>query len=86
LHFQIILDLLGNKENFPGVGEEYLIDVWSKISPDPNLILKIPKSFFDNNKNFKDILKKRKKNISLNLSLSYNKPLHMLEAKDQYFF
>ena len=86
LHFQIILDLLNNKENFPGVGEEYLIDVWSKISPDPNLILKIPNSFFDNNKNFKDILKKRKKNISHNLSISYNQPLHILEAKDQYFF
>ena len=86
LHFQIILDLLDNKENFPGVGEEYLIDVWSKISPDPNLILKIPNSFFENNKNFEDILKKRKKNISRNLTISYNKPLHMLEAKDQYFF
>ena len=86
LHFQIIIDLLGNKENFPGVGEEFLIDIWSKISPDPNLILRIPNSFFNNNNKFLDILKKRKKNISHNFSISYNKPLHMLEAKDQYFF
>ncbi len=86
LHFQIILDLLGEKTNFPGVGEEYLIDVWSKISPDPNLILKIPNSFFKNKQDFKTILKKRKKNISHNLSISYDHPLHMLEAKDQYFF
>ena len=86
LHFQIILDLLDNNENFPGVGEEYLIDIWSKISPDPNLILKFPNSFFSVKKNFEDILKIRKKNISRNLSISYNQPLHMLEAKDQYFF
>ncbi|PPR45273.1 MAG: 5-aminovalerate aminotransferase DavT [Alphaproteobacteria bacterium MarineAlpha5_Bin7] len=86
LHFQIILDLMNNKENFPGVGEEFLIDIWSKISPDPNFILGIPDSFFSNNINFENILKKRKKNISKNFSISYDKPLHMLEAKDQFFF
>ena len=86
LHFQIILDLLGHDKNFPGVGEEFLFNIWNKISPDPNLILRIPKSFYSNNNNFKDTLKKRKKNISDNLSISYKKPLHMLEAKDQYFF
>ncbi len=86
LHFQIIIDLLNHNENFPGVGEEFLIDVWSKISPDPNLILRFPNSFFNNNNKFLDILKRRKKNISHNFSISYNKPLHMLEAKDQFFF
>ena len=86
LHFQIILDLLGHDKNFPGVGEEFLFNIWNKISPDPNLILRIPKSFYSNNNNFKDTLKKRRKNISDNLSISYKKPLHMLEAKDQYFF
>ena len=86
LHFQIILDLLGHDKNFPGVGEEFLFNIWNKISPDPNLILRIPKSFYSKNNNFKDTLKKRRKNISDNLSISYKKPLHMLEAKDQYFF
>ena len=86
LHFQIILDLLNNKYNFPGVGDELLIDIWSKISPDPNLILKIPDSFFNNNNNFFAVLNKRKQNISQNLSISYDKPLHILEAKNQYFF
>ena len=32
------------------------------------------------------MLSKRKKNIGLNLSISYEKPLHMLEAKDQFFY
>ena len=46
LHFQITLDMMGEKENFPGVSEDILLDLWSKISPDPNLILGIPRFFF----------------------------------------
>ena len=34
----------------------------------------------------RDILLKRKKNIGRNLSISYQEPLHMLEAKDQFFY
>ena len=83
IHFQIILDLMSNKENFPGVGEEFLIDVWSSISPDPNLILGLPNTFLNNNNEFNEILKIRKKNISKNFSISYEVPLHILEAKGQ---
>ena len=46
LHFQISIDMMGERENFPGVSEDILLSVWSKISPDPNLILGIPNSFF----------------------------------------
>ena len=86
LHFQISLDMMGEKENFPGVSEDILLDIWSKVSPDPNLILGIPNSFFENKKNYKDLLLKRQLLISKNFSLSYKKPLHMLEAKNQYFY
>ena len=86
LHFQVILDLLDNNKNFPGVGEEFLIDIWTKISPNPNLVIGIPNTFFSHNNKFSDILKKRQKNISNNFSISYKKPLHMLEAKDQFFY
>ena len=40
--------IMGEKENFPGVSEDILISMWSKISPDPNLILGITNSFFTN--------------------------------------
>ena len=42
LHFQISIDMMGEKNNFPGVSEDFLLDLWSKISPDPNHILGIP--------------------------------------------
>ena len=86
LHFQIMTSLLDEVNNFPGVGEEYLLKIWEQISPDPNIILKIPKTFFTNKSKILNVLSKRKKNIGLNLSISYEKPLHMLEAKDQYFY
>ncbi len=42
LHFQIITDLLEQHGgNFFGVGHRSLWDIWSAISPDPNLILRL---------------------------------------------
>ncbi|MFX0077422.1 MAG: phosphotransferase, partial [Candidatus Hermodarchaeota archaeon] len=41
LHFQIIIDMLGRKGDFPGVISESQRDIWLSICPDPNLILKI---------------------------------------------
>ena len=86
LHFQISLDMMGEKENFPGVSESILLHLWSKISPDPNLILGIPNSFFKKNESVKNLLLKRNSLISKSLSISYQKPLHILESKNQYFY
>ena len=86
LHFQIMTSLLNEVDNFPGVGEEYLLKIWEQISPDLNSILQIPKSFFINKVKKEKILLKRKKNIAQNLSISYREPLHMLEAKGQFFY
>ena len=86
LHFQISLDMMGEKENFPGVSEDILLDLWSKISPDPNLILSIPNSFFKKNETVENLILKRNLLLSKSFSLSYKKPLHILEAKNQYFY
>ena len=86
LHFQIMTSLLNEVDNFPGVGEDYLLKIWEQISPDPNIILQIPESFFINKVQKEKILLKRKKNIARNLSISYQDPLHMLEAKGQFFY
>lgn len=43
IHVQIITDLLAQTDgNFFGVGHASLWDVWSDISPDPNLLLRLP--------------------------------------------
>lgn len=47
LHFQIVTDLLEQHSgNFFGVGHESLWDVWQSVSPDPNLILRLPPALF----------------------------------------
>ncbi len=48
LHLQLITDRLGQagKANFPGVGHRSLWPVWAVISPDPNLILRLPPGLF----------------------------------------
>lgn len=47
LHFQIITDRLDQTGgNFFGVGHESLWDVWSEISPDANLILRLPEASY----------------------------------------
>ena len=56
-----------------------------QISPDPNIILKIPNLFLIIKKKKKNIIQIIK-NIGKNFSVSYKEPLHILEAKDQYFY
>lgn len=47
LHFQIITDMLDQSGgNFFGVGQESLWDIWQAVSPDPNLILRLPPDRF----------------------------------------
>jgi murein DD-endopeptidase MepM/ murein hydrolase activator NlpD len=42
LHFQVITDRLSQTTNFFGVGHRSLWPVWTAISPDPNLLLRLP--------------------------------------------
>ncbi|MBW6418652.1 peptidoglycan DD-metalloendopeptidase family protein [Celeribacter sp. PS-C1] len=47
LHFQLITSLLSQTGgNFFGVGHDSLWPVWAEISPDPNLILRLPEAAF----------------------------------------
>ena len=47
IHFQVMTDMLDqNSGNFFGVGHESLVDVWSEICLDPNLILGLPADAF----------------------------------------
>jgi murein DD-endopeptidase MepM/ murein hydrolase activator NlpD len=42
LHFQVITDTLGMRGDFPGVARPSQRNLWKALSPDPNLILRIP--------------------------------------------
>ncbi len=87
LHFQIIVDLLGLEENFPGVGQASCLEVWSSLCPDPNLVLQIPASCFPQPSPSKvQTAAKRKSVTGGNLSLSYRQPLKIVRGWMQYLY
>ncbi|MBL7816734.1 MAG: aminotransferase class III-fold pyridoxal phosphate-dependent enzyme [Saprospiraceae bacterium] len=84
LHFQIMLDLLGYENDFPGVALPSKLDIWASISPDPNTLFK--------DKNLKPytipdheaMLAFRRQHLGKSLSISYKKPLRILRGERQY--
>jgi 4-aminobutyrate aminotransferase-like enzyme/Ser/Thr protein kinase RdoA (MazF antagonist) len=87
LHFQIIVDLLDMDAEFPGVGYASQRDTWRGLSPDPNLILRIPNDRFPPREQSPGhILARRSAVIGNNLRLSYRKPLQVVRGWMQYLF
>lgn len=87
LHFQIILDQLDLGRDFPGVCRASERDLWTSVSPDPNLILGIPAtSFGERNLTTDETLAKRKRLLSPSLSLSYRRPLRIVRGFGTYLY
>ncbi len=88
LHFQVMLNMLGNEGDFPGVAFPEEKAVWKSFCPDPNFILNIEKlkNQKQENLNADEILQKRNKYLGPNLSLSYKKPLHIVRGYMQYLY
>ena len=85
LHFQIILDLLGNTNDFPGVCLHDQKEVWQSICPDPQKIAGIEINA-PTISTTEALLEKRKSSLGSNLSLSYKKPLHIQRGYGQYLY
>lgn len=80
LHFQLMLDLLGNTTDFPGVAFPKEAQVWKSICPDPNQLFKLP-SLEEKAKSLDEkTFDYRKEHLGKSLSLSYIKPLKMVRG------
>jgi 4-aminobutyrate aminotransferase-like enzyme/Ser/Thr protein kinase RdoA (MazF antagonist) len=87
LHFQIIIDMLGEFGNFPGVASPTDRDLWLNISPDPNTILGIPNGCSPSTgRSQEDILACRRRSLGRNLSISYKNPLKIVRGSKQYLY
>ncbi|MBZ0244388.1 MAG: aminotransferase class III-fold pyridoxal phosphate-dependent enzyme [Cyclobacteriaceae bacterium] len=86
LHFQIMLDTLEKKGDFPGVAAPMLIDVWKSICPDPWLLVTGTLSPHTHTNENAKLLSFRKQHLGKNLSLSYHKPLMMQRGYMQYLY
>ncbi len=86
LHFQIIIDLLG-EDNFPGVCSPKLRRLYTSLSPDPNLILQLPfQTAAPERPSSGELLKRRSASLNPALSLSYQDPLQIEGGFMQYLY
>ena len=87
VHFQIILDLLDLGADFPGVARASQRNVWTSLSPDPNLLLGIPAERFPAQPPTRDAtLSARRQLLGKNLSVSYDAPLKIVRGWMQYLY
>ncbi len=88
LHFQILLDTLNIKGDFPGAIFPHEVNVWKSICPDPMGSLNNP--FFpiikNHNQSKKEILARRKNTLGSSLSISYESPLIIVRGYMQWLY
>ena len=87
LHVQIITDRLGMAGDFPGVGQPSLWPIWNKISPDPNLILRLaPETYVADPAPPPVLLERRARLLGPSLSISYRKKLKIVRGRGAYLY
>ncbi len=82
LHVQIFLDPLGFEGTFPGVAAPSQRETWLSVSPDPNHLLRIPGvARAARPRASQEIVEHRAKRLGPSLSLSYDRPLHIVRGR-----
>ncbi len=87
LHFQIVTDVLDRVGEFPGVAAPSERAVWLGLSPDPNLVLRLPNGVRAEDRTKRAaLLTARRARLGPNLSLHYVEPLHIVRGRGQYLY
>ena len=86
LHFQIMLDMLGSKTDFPGVAYPDEIRTWESLCPNPNMLFNEVALIPSKSVAKTDILSFRKEHLGKSLSLSYDEPLNIVRGSGAYLF
>jgi 4-aminobutyrate aminotransferase-like enzyme/Ser/Thr protein kinase RdoA (MazF antagonist) len=81
VHFQVILDLLDQDADFPGVAAASERALWTSLSPDPNLLLGIPADRFPAPEASSEAaLVARRERIGPSVRLSYRRPVKVVRG------
>ncbi len=84
LHFQVMLDLLGNAENFPGVAFPSEKTVWKSICQNPKFLFTEETHDTPETYSNEEIISFRKEHLGKSLSLSYSEPLNIVRGEGVY--
>jgi 4-aminobutyrate aminotransferase-like enzyme len=87
LHFQLISDLLDRDGEFPGVARADQRAVWKSLSPDPNLVARLPDRLLANpHRSELTIRASRQAHVGPSLSISYRRPLNIVRGWKQFLY
>jgi 4-aminobutyrate aminotransferase-like enzyme len=87
VHIQIITDLLDVPCNFNGVAPASQRRTWLSLSPNPNLLLRVPRARFARPLSTSTLLTMRRRHVGTNVRLSYpDAPLQIVRGWMQYLF
>ncbi|MEO1625869.1 MAG: aminotransferase class III-fold pyridoxal phosphate-dependent enzyme [Bacteroidota bacterium] len=94
LHFQLMLDLLGEEGDFPGVAFPESAAIWKSICPDPAPLLLLGtdvERLMAHRKAMRPpalthLLESRREQLGLGMSISYQHPLIVPRAYRQYLY
>ena len=87
LHFQIITDMLEREGDFPGVARPAQRAVWKSLSPDPNLMVRLPvERFPPPAPTLERLLADRRHHLGPSLSIAYRRPLEIVRGWREFLF
>lgn len=87
LHFQLVADLLDLHDKAPGVCSPHERNFWTSLCPNPNLLLKLPRSTQPTKRaSPKQLLERRRRALNPALSLSYKQPLKIVRGHLHYLY
>jgi len=84
LHFQIMLDMLGNTVDFPGVARPSELELWASICPNPNVFFQLDNLDTSPTNSNETLISYRKKHLGKGLSLQYKTPIKMVRGDGVY--
>ncbi len=87
LHFQVVTDLLDARGDFPGVARPSERRVWLSLSPDPNLVARLPEGVTAPRYRDADtLIGERRERLGPSLSVSYRRPLVIVRGWKQHLY
>ena len=86
VHFQLIVDLLDRTGEFPGVARPAERQVWTGLSPDPHRLAGAPDLGDRDALTAAGILERRRELTGPNLSIAYQRPLHIVRGWMQHLY